>query len=52
MIFVVESIEERLVERMNIVESREPIDDDFNFLSKGLLGEFDLSSVEIYVLLA
>jgi len=51
MILVVESIEERLVERVNIVESREPINDDFYFLGEGFLGELDLSRVEIYALL-
>jgi len=44
---IVKSVEEIFVERMDILESWEAIEDETKFLAEGLLCEFDLSCIKI-----
>ena len=47
MIGIIEGIEEIFVERMDILESREAIEDERQLFGEGFLGELDLSGIEI-----
>ena len=49
MVGVVEGIEEIFVERVDILEAGESIQDERKLLCKCLLCEFDLSCIEIYI---
>lgn len=52
MVCIVQSIEEILVEWVDILKAREPVQDQRKLLGEGLLGELDLSSIEILQRLA
>lgn len=46
MVGIVECVEEILVEWVNVLQTRETVEDGAKLFRKGLLGELDLSSVE------
>lgn len=47
MVGIVESVEEVFVERVDVLQSRKPVEDGLELFGEGLGGEFDLASVEI-----
>jgi len=47
MIGIIEGVEEILVERMNILQTWEAVEDQGQLLAEGLLGKLDLASIEI-----
>jgi hypothetical protein len=46
MVGIVEGVEEILVEWVDVLQTRETVEDGAKLLRKGLLGELDLSGVE------
>lgn len=46
MVGIVEGVEKILVERVDILKTRETLEDGAKLFRKGLLGELDLSCVE------
>lgn len=46
MVGIVEGVEEILVEWVDVLQTRETVEDGAKLFRKGLLGELDLSSVE------
>ena len=46
MVGIVKSVEQILVERVNVLEARETVKDGGNLLGKGLCGVLDLTNVE------
>lgn len=48
MVGIVESVEKILVERVDVLQSGEAIEDEGELFRKGLLGELDLARIEIY----
>lgn len=48
MVGIVEGVEKILVERMDVLESWEPVENERDLLAESLLCELDLAGIEVY----